>query len=440
MPLLAVRLFLVPALVCVVGGQAADTKQLDLGGVEQHGAQVVIPAPPRCPCTDPSWCTPVQAPRPSREVLVPLDMNSPAYGHGGIAGTYMGDWRSQIDWDTVTILVLATSSQFGLRTAAGTNVSDWDVYCHAHSKGVRVLPTVAGGGNPATVMNVSDPTSRGDWVAKTTATLVTLGLDGIMFDLEWTGSAGITAMLAETAASFRAAQPHALVGVWTDTNSTDVMQRGYDIPAIGKSVDFIALMAYGMSQCACGDTMCEVSSCNPDAGCRCQQPGANSNLSYLQRFVDVFRTRVDASKLIVVWPAYGLQFSCAPGTRGDGCLSPSWYSAISYHAAQSLLATVTANGSLVTSPRFDAASASQMFRWHLSIHRPEVQIAGAERQVWFDDAHAIGVKCAYARDAGLRGVGFYQGTGAYPDGTNGSMAAMYSAVRRNFLDGVGPSA
>jgi spore germination protein YaaH len=335
------------------------------------------------------------------------------------------------------MLVLATDSQFGLRTAEGSNQSDWDVYCHAHSKGVRVLPTVDGGGNPATVTNVSDPTSRAGWVTKTTATLVTLGLDGIMFDLEWTGSAGITAMLAETAASFHAAQPHALVGVWTDTNSTDVMQREYDIPAIGKSVDFIALMAYGMSQCACGDTMCEVSSCNPDAGCRCQKPGANSNLSYLQRFVDVFRTRVDASKLIVVWPAYGLQFSCTSGTSGDGCLSPSWYSAISYHAAQNLLATVTANGSLLTSPRFDVASASQVFRYKPGVQIP---ISAGERQVWFDDAHAIGVKCAYARKADVRGVGFYQGTGAYPDGTNGSMAAMYSAVRRNFLDSVEPSA
>ena len=53
----------------------------------------------------------------------------------------------------------------------------------------------------------------------------------------------------------------------------------------------------------------------------------------------------------------------------------------------------------------------------------------------WDDAHSIGVKCAWAKRAGLRGVGFYQGTGAYPDGANGSMAAMYSAVRNNFLQG-----
>ena len=51
----------------------------------------------------------------------------------------------------------------------------------------------------------------------------------------------------------------------------------------------------------------------------------------------------------------------------------------------------------------------------------------------WDDAHSIGVKCAWAKRAGLRGVGFYQGTGAYPDGANGSMAAMYSAVRKKFL-------
>lgn len=210
--------------------------------------------PSPCPCTDAALCQPMRTPRPAREVMVPLDMNSPAYGHGGIAGTFMGDWRAQIEWDTVTILVMATSSEYGLRTGGQPSSSDWEVYCHAHSKGVRVLPTVAGGGDPAKAMNVTDPTSRTEWVAKTTATMVALGLDGIMFDLEWTedqqGSRGISAMLAETAASFRVAQPHSLVGVWTDTNSSDVMLRGYDVPAIGRSVDFISLMAYGMSQCA----------------------------------------------------------------------------------------------------------------------------------------------------------------------------------------------
>lgn len=175
--------------------------------------------------------------------------------------------------------------------------------------------------------------------------------------------------------------------------------------------------------------MCEVSSCNPDAGCRCAKPGANSNLQYLQSFIDVYRTRVDASKLIVVWPAYGLQFTCAAGTSGESCTSPGWYSPLSYHAAVKLLATVTANGSLLGPPTYDSASASQIFRWRLS------PSAATERQVWLDDPHAIGIKCKYARRAGLGGVGFYQGTGAYPDNANGSMAAMFSAVQRNFLSG-----
>ena len=109
-------------------------------------------------------------------------MNSPAYHHGGAANTYMGDWRTQIDWDTVTSLVMATKAPYGLRTGQASNQTDWEVYCHAHSKGVRVLPTVNGGGNPASIVNVSDAASRAAWVAKTTASMVALGLDGIMFD------------------------------------------------------------------------------------------------------------------------------------------------------------------------------------------------------------------------------------------------------------------
>jgi hypothetical protein len=130
-----------------------------------------------CPCADASLCRPVQTPRPEREVMIPLDMNSPAYGHGGISGHYMGDWRTQIDWDVVTILVMATDSHYGL---SAHMPNDSEVFCHAHSKGVRVLPTVDGGGNPANVMNITNPVSRAAWVAKTTATMVALGLDGVI--------------------------------------------------------------------------------------------------------------------------------------------------------------------------------------------------------------------------------------------------------------------
>jgi spore germination protein YaaH len=237
-------------------------------------------------------------------------------------------------------------------------------------------------------------------------------------------------MLAETAASFHAAQPHSIVGVWTDTNSSDVMLHGYDMPAISRSVDFIALMAYGMTQCACGESMCEVSACNPDAGCRCAKPGANSNLSSVQRFVETYRTRVDASKLIVVWPAYGVQFTCAAGTGGPTCSSPAWYKALSYHASTALLSTVSANGSLIGESTFDPTSSSQFFRWR----QPATALSAAvERQVWWDDAHTLGAKSAWAKTVGIRGVGLYQGTGAYPDDMNGSMAAVYSALRDNFL-------
>jgi spore germination protein YaaH len=327
---------------------------------------------------------------------------------------------------------MVTKAPYGLRTEQRGIHTDWEVYCHAHSKGVRVLPTVDGGGDPAKVMNVTDPSSRAAWVVKTTATMVALGLDDAIFDLEWMenqqGSMGMSAILAQTTASFHAVQLRSLVEVWTDTNSSDVMLNGYiyDMPAIGRSVDFIALMAYGMTQCACGDAMCKVSTCSPDKGCRCTKPGANSDLHYVERFVDAYQTRVDASKLVVVWPVYGIQFTCAAGTSGKTCVSPAWYSALSYHAAEALLASVTANQSLIEESTFDAGSSSQFFRWH-------DPAAVAACQVWWGDAHSIGIKCAWARCAGVRGVGFYQGTGAYPDNTNGSMAAMYYAIRQNFL-------
>jgi hypothetical protein len=114
----------------------------------------------------------------------------------GAAG-YMGDWRTQIDWDVVTILVTGTTDVFGLcgrppndnATVDHCSVDDAAMYCWAHAHGVRVVPEVAPSWEPSTAeygrfLNFSDPTARARWVGSAAATLLDLGLDGVIFDVE----------------------------------------------------------------------------------------------------------------------------------------------------------------------------------------------------------------------------------------------------------------
>jgi hypothetical protein len=111
---------------------------------------------------------------------------------------------------------------------------------------------------------------------------------------------------------------------------------------------------------------------------------------------------------------------------------------ISYHTALALLAAAEANGSLVgAAPALDAESATMYFNWRLPPPPGKSTTTGAGgsavQQVWIDTAATIGTKVSWGRAWGLRGVGLYQGTGAYPDNSTGSMAALYGAIRTHFV-------
>ena len=156
----------------------------------------------------------------------------------------------------------------------------------------------------------------------------------------------------------------------------------------------------------------------------CGLAGANSPLQWVQLLMDGWLAlpNMTPDHFILVLPAVGFWFDCI----GDNSLHcpMNMDNRISYHRATALLAAVTANGSLTGPTLIDNETATSVFNWK---HGDTVQ------QVWVDTGDTIGTKVAWARQAGFKGVGLYQGTGAYPDNATGTTEPLYSAIFERFI-------
>jgi hypothetical protein len=219
-----------------------------LAGVRSAGAGW----PGGCPCGDPLLCEPIRTPRPFRDVLA-----AGSQGLGAVTD------NTQIDWDVVTIVA-----------DVSVDIHNSGLYCQAHKKGVRVLQDIAcdmaahgiPGVTPAGSncvdsngttsnhyynLNISDPTARQAWVVQATATVVSLGFDGVIFDTEEgvgnpphiADPAALVAMMSELRASLRQADPSLIMGAFVGVNSTDVIATGNPYDKLVPTFDFFAVMA-----------------------------------------------------------------------------------------------------------------------------------------------------------------------------------------------------
>eukprot|EP01052_Picozoa_sp_SAG31_P029776 SAG31_NODE_2990_length_4812_cov_6.899215_3_plen_452_part_00 len=388
-----------------------------------------------CPCDNPDLCLPISTPRPAKEVLATIDV--------GPSG-YMGNWKTQIDWNVTTILVTGTTNRYGL---CGFNqfhdpsctVNDVELFCHAHASGVRVVPEVAPLWEQSVAkygrfVNFSLPASRSAYVQRAVTTLVTLGLDGIIFDVEVQYPSfsvpvgqrqGIVELFKETRAAFHTAAPGSLVLSWQSVNSSASIANGLDVAALAAASDAVAIMAYDMYGLACGQFL---HAPYP----HCGLAGADSPLQWTKIFMRGWLElpAMTPEHFIIVLPAVGFSFDCISGSIEDTAAPPlhcpmQTDGRISYHQAMHLLAEVAANGSLEGPVVVDRESTTSVYNWR--------QWENTTQQVWIDTADTIASKAAWARDAGFLGVGLYQGTGAYPDNATGSTESLYLAIAENFV-------
>jgi hypothetical protein len=421
--------------------------------------------PGGCPCGDPSLCQPIRTPRPARDVLA-----AGADGLGRVTD------NAQIDWDVVTIVA-----------DVSVDIHDSGLYCQAHKKSVRVLQDIAcdmaAHGIPGATpkfsncvdsngttsnhyysLNFSDANSRTAWAARAAATVVSLGFDGVIWDVE--GGIGnpphvvdpqsLVSTMQALREALRKLDPGLLMGSFVSVNSSDVIASGNHYEKLVPTMDFFAVMAYDMTGCACGAGTFAPCGANVEHGAHCMLAGADAPYNFVDKFMGQWLALpgMQPRQVMMILPAVGFWFRCDskdPHLQPGECKMVA-SNRISHNRAHNLRCGATGRGPgtppclpssqhspNVTTPRmYDNLSRTAVFNAYRRDGSPEQPSwgAGLIEQIWYDDAETIGEKVRMARDThNLGGVGLYQSTGGYPDKEqcDGCMWPVYQAILHGFV-------
>ena len=145
-----------------------------------------------------------------------------------------------------------------------TPANDFNLTCHAHAKGARVIDWTGIGGLSPNPYNepwiMLQPQLRGKWIHDAVAYLSSLGLDGAVLDIEglndsiqtWNTTAvgrlraGLVATVCELRKALDAAIPGALLTFntnWFGAKATAAhplsAERVYDLVGLSECVDFL---------------------------------------------------------------------------------------------------------------------------------------------------------------------------------------------------------
>ena len=238
------------------------------------------PPPPPCSCTPVSLCKPLTTPHSSRQLF--------AFGFPAADVSNRTAWRS---WPWASI------SSVGL-----VHDPPADFICIAHAHNVQVIQNV---GAPrhydGAVPFLRNQSARAAWVNKSFQTARRYGLDGLSIDIEanvMSTRSELTTLVAQTAAVFRADNPHALLAFSTTmypfANYSKASPAVMDYAGIAKSVDLFCIMAYDPFGAHGGGRVDEL------------QKG----------LAEYIRLGVPRSKLVPCIGTFGFDFSCMPTKTG----------------------------------------------------------------------------------------------------------------------------
>ena len=339
-------------------------------------------APP-CPCADASLCAPIGgAPAAEREF----------YGFGG-------DGFESFDWDYVTTVAWGASG---------------NLTCAAHAAGARVVMAA-----PETLLT-PNASARDEW-ARAALADVTDGLyDGIVFDYEdplparGEQAAWYAQLINATKLVFAAANPSLQVSACVAWSPDDIDGRGYEVATMCAAADLCYVMDYDTrSQVT---TQCIASANAPLAGARLG----------VGRYLDL---GVSPEKLVLGVPWYGYRYECLPGTPRDATFCP-----IPLVPFRGVNCSDAAGGEVPYANIMrvaDAPDARVTARgWDANMAAPWMNVveANATVQYWWDDPDSLALKYAFAKRAGLRGVGPFTWSDLDPENAPEETAAMWAAL------------
>ena len=321
-------------------------------------------------------------------------------------------------------LEVAVDGGVSWRAAAGNP----SLVCHAHARGVRVLPIVG----PAKVPHqrhvpfdyhglLSNATAVARAARELAALVAAAGYDGAEFDMEGLGApydkphdpgfdygAAYVGLIAATRAALRAAatgQAHAstYVTIGALNTSAKVEQpvfASYPLVQLARVTDGIFIMGYDMNK---GHATCA---------------GPNAPVDRLEAYVRGYLAAgVPAEKLILGIPWYGRHYFCngtAPAASPAGSPSPSPCArSTCFCGSPGHYAPYTGVPSLwhTRAKLRDAAATGCTRGWDEGAGSPWMDCpataAAPRTQTWYDDANSTRLKVALAGRLGLGGVGAF---------------------------------
>ena len=265
--------------------------------------------------------------------------------------------------------------------------------CFAHSKNVRV---VLAGNFP--VANLTNDAQRQAWQQDMVQRVQDLHADGINFDIEEPIAASspeqklLVTLVNDTRNALLAINQHYQVTFDVAWSPDCIDGRCYDVVALSKVTDFLAVMSYD-----------ERSQIFPPAPC---VAGANS--PYTNTVVGIgsyLLLNISASRLVLGQPWYGYDYPCEtinPTTlvcttkrvpfRGANCSDASGVE-MSFAWIMKKLKSST------TGLRWDEKSKAPFFDYTGTDNKTH--------QVWFDNVQSLSLKYALVQTLQLRGVAFW---------------------------------
>nr|XP_020650703.1 di-N-acetylchitobiase isoform X1 [Pogona vitticeps] len=316
-----------------------------------------------CPCQDPALCTPISGTR-EFEVLV--------FDIGG------STWRFY-NWTHIT--TVATFGKY-----------DPELMCYAHSRGARVVLK-----GDVLVTKIVDPAFRAAWIKQQVDLAKKQYMDGINIDIEQEVARSspeydaLTALVKETTEAFHKAIPGSQVTFDIAWSPHCIDKRCYNYTGIAESCDFVFVMSY--------DEQSQVWS---DCIARANAP-YNQTIAAYEQYI---RMGIDPKKIVMGVPWYGYDYTCLSLSEDHVCS----------------IAKVPFRGA----PCSDAAGRQVPYKlimdqvdtslsgilWDEEYEAPYLEYKapnGAFHQVWFDNPKSISLKADYVTEAGLRGIGMWNG-------------------------------
>lgn len=213
---------------------------------------------------------------------------------------------------------------------------------------------------------LSDPTSRGRAIGTMLQALRTWGLTGVHIDLEnvWPSDRqALSNFMAELAAELRPRGFQVTMAVPAKTADvrSNSWSGAFDYAALGRSVDFLALMTY-------------------DEHSRGGGPGPVASIGWVESVLQFATGQVPPSKILLGIPAYGYDWPPGGGNAR----------AVTYALAMEI---ASRNGAQI--------------RWHPQHKVPYFQYGGG-RQVWFEDRYSLAYKLDLVNKYRLRGIALWR--------------------------------